>query len=305
MTATPSAKAALSHTDVLAQIPAARRAALQERSDWHGLRHLVLYLSAMGILATWVAMKAPLWPLAMLPLGILWVFLFTLSHECTHDTPFKTRWLNRAVGHACALPLVLPFTWFRAFHMAHHKFTNDPDNDPELAGSAKPETWARYLGHLSGWSYWQSAASTLVHQATGRGAARYIPQRKLAAVQREARLMLCAYALVGASLLISPLALWLWVVPSLLGQPFLRAYLLAEHGRCPPVANMLENSRTTYTNRLIRMLAWNMPYHAEHHAFPNVPFHQLPALHEDVKAHLQSTSNGYAAFHKDYQSSLR
>ena len=63
---------------------------------------------------------------------------------------------------------------------------------------------------------------------------------------------------------------------SLLGQPFLRAYLLAEHARCPHVANMLENTRTTFTTALVRLIAWNMPFHAEHHAYPAVPFHKLP-----------------------------
>ena len=28
----------------------------------------------------------------------------------------------------------------------------------------------------------------------------------------------------------------------------------------------------------VRVLFWNMPYHAEHHAFPDVPFHHLPAV---------------------------
>jgi len=27
-----------------------------------------------------------------------------------------------------------------------------------------------------------------------------------------------------------------------------------------------------------------MPYHVEHHAYPNVPFHKLKATHEVVKA---------------------
>ncbi|MFY0619522.1 fatty acid desaturase [Shimia sp.] len=294
-----------SHKDILAQIPASRRTALQTRSNAKGLRHLVIYLSALLCLALWVGVQAPLWPLALLPLGVLWVFLFTLSHECTHDTPFATRWINRAVGHACAAPLILPFTWFRAFHMAHHKFTNDPNHDPELAHGPRPETWPSYLLYLSGWRYWQSAATTVVHNATTPRAAPYLPTRKHASMRREARVLLATYALIALSLLISPLAFWIWILPSILGQPFLRAYLLAEHGRCPPVANMLENSRTTFTNRLVRFVAWNMPYHTEHHAFPNVPFHQLPALHEDVKTHLQSTSNGYTTFHKDYQDHLK
>ena len=112
-------------------------------------------------------------------------------------------------------------------------------------------------------------------------------------------LLLSASVFAGSALL-----LWLWVLPALLGQPFLRLYLLAEHGRCPFVANMLENSRTTHTNALIRFVAWNMPYHAEHHAMPTVPFHQLPKLHNHTKAHLTSVSDGYASFHAGYVAAL-
>ncbi|MBO9477663.1 fatty acid desaturase [Shimia sp. R11_0] len=296
--------APLPHKAALAQLSPDRRAKLQQRSDAAGLRHLGLYMAALLSAALWVGLQAPLWPLMLLPLGTLWVFLFTLCHECTHDTPFATRWLNRWIGHACALPLMLPFTWFRAFHMAHHKYTNDPLRDPELEHGPRPENWRAYLRYLSGWGYWQGAVSTLLRVAFGPLTAPYLPPRKHASMRREARLLLLAYGTIALSLLISPLAFWVWILPSLLAQPLLRAYLLAEHGRCPPVANMLENSRTTLTNRLLRFIAWNMPYHAEHHAFPNVPFHQLPALHQDLAPHLRSTSEGYTAFHIAYQATL-
>ncbi len=60
---------------------------------------------------------------------------------------------------------------------------------------------------------------------------------------------------------------------------------------------MLENSRTTTTNAIVRWLAWNMPYHAEHHAYPMVPFHKLPDLHRLAAPHLKETEPGYASFH--------
>ena len=63
---------------------------------------------------------------------------------------------------------------------------------------------------------------------------------------------------------------------------------------------MFENTRTTFTNRLIRFIAWNMPYHTEHHVFPNVPFHSLPALHRLMGQHLHVTSNGYTEFARTY-----
>jgi fatty acid desaturase len=66
------------------------------------------------------------------------------------------------------------------------------------------------------------------------------------------------------------------------------------------VANMFENTRTTFTTALMRFVAWNMPYHVEHHVYPAVPFHQLPALHGLMKGELRVTAEGYTAFTRDY-----
>ena len=43
------------------------------------------------------------------------------------------------------------------------------------------------------------------------------------------------------------------------------------------------NTRTVYMNPFSRFLYWNMNYHVEHHMFPMVPYHALPALHEEIK----------------------
>jgi fatty acid desaturase len=91
----------------------------------------------------------------------------------------------------------------------------------------------------------------------------------------------------------------------LLGQPFLRLYLLAEHTGCPLIANMLENSRTTLSLAPIRRLAWNMPYHAEHHACPALPFHALPAAHRLLRARIPVQAPGYVAVHREIVAGLR
>ena len=44
------------------------------------------------------------------------------------------------------------------------------------------------------------------------------------------------------------------------------------------------NTRTVYMNPLFRFMYLNMNYHLEHHMFPMVPYHQLPALHQEVLA---------------------
>jgi fatty acid desaturase len=282
----------------VSDLPAPTRAALTARANAPGLRHLALHLGAIGLTGAGIAVQVPLW-WALLPIhGVLIVFLFTLQHECTHRTPFAQDRLSDILGHAIGVLLLNPFLWFRAFHLAHHRWTNRP-GDPELEG--RPiDSRARWLWHVSGLPWWASQAGTLLRLVRGRERPVWLGGAARARAEREARILLALYLLAGLSLLWSPLLLWLWIVPVLLGQPVLRLYLLAEHGDCPRVADMLENTRTTFTNRIVRALAWNMPYHAEHHLFPQVPFDRLPELHRLVRDRLKVTAPGYAAFTRQY-----
>src|SRR5207245_1974774 len=101
-------------------------------------------------------------------------------------------------------------------------------------------------------------------------------------------------AVAAASMLTgSPIALLVWIVPWIVGQVFLRPYLLAEHTACASTRDCLENTRTTLTLPLVRLFAWNMPYHAEHHAYPAIPFHALPRLHERVRGKIENLEPGY------------
>ena len=153
---------------------------------------------------------------------------------------------------------------------------------------------------------WASQLRTLVANADNGALGDYVPPTRQDRVRVEARVMLGLYAgvFLAAVLLELPQILSVWLIPLLLGQPFLRLYLLAEHGLCPAVANMFENTRTTRTNRILRLLAWNMPYHTEHHACPTVPFHRLGDLHERMQSHLLHHANGYRAFNAEYIETL-
>lgn len=293
------------HRALIAALDADERAELTSRSDAPGLLRLALHLGAIAALAAAVAAGVPGWPFLMLPLGVLTVFLFTLLHETVHGTAFRTPWLNELVARFCGLVLLLPAEWFRFFHFAHHRHTQDPARDPELA-TPKPSTRGDYVLHVSGLRVWQGQLTTLFTNAAGRCRDEFVPAAARPRVAREARLMIGVYAaLLALSFYISSSVLvFVWLLPLLFGQPFLRLYLLAEHGRCAFVANMLENTRTTYTNVIVRWLAWNMPYHAEHHAYPMVPFHKLPAFHRLAQAHLRVTERGYVRFNRRYLSEV-
>lgn len=295
----------MTHLEFLRSLDPAARAALTRRSDLRGLLHLAGHLALIGCLATWVLAGWPAWWVALIPLGIVIVFLFTLEHETVHDTPFATPVLNRIVGTVCGAVVIVPYTWFRYFHLAHHRHTNDPDADPELAGG-KPETLWQLLWHVSGVPLWSAMLATLGRHARGVVEEAYIPASRHRRVIREARALIALYAGAGLACLSGQSWIfWGWLLPIVLGQPALRLYLMAEHGRCPAVADMFANTRTTYTAGLLRFIAWNMPYHAEHHTYPSVPFWQLPRLNALLRDHLKSTSNGYVAFHRHNVAALR
>jgi fatty acid desaturase len=66
-----------------------------------------------------------------------------------------------------------------------------------------------------------------------------------------------------------------------LGTAMFALFLLAEHRGRKTSPLVYENTRTMhYTPWIYRKLAWNMPFHMEHHAWPSIPFHQLGRAHD-------------------------
>ena len=167
------------------RLPDDALSALVERSDRKGLAHLALHLLAT---ATAGALYARAFETAwMLPAAWLYgtalVFLFAPLHETVHFTAFRTHWLNRVVAAACGWILVLPPRDFRAYHLEHHRYTQDPERDPELT-TAPPATWGGYLWRVSGVPYWMSRVRTLLQHAAGRVSEPYVGPSERAEIGR-------------------------------------------------------------------------------------------------------------------------
>ena len=47
-----------------------------------------------------------------------------------------------------------------------------------------------------------------------------------------------------------------------------------------------------------------MPYHAEHHAYPALPFHALPAAHRLLRSKIAVQASGYVAVHREIVAGL-
>ena len=184
---------------------------------------------------------------------------------------------------------------FQRIQYAFARRIRDPENAP-----APPDIEARRMKvyedlFFNNLSSLLAGTFPVLHAILGRVRQPWVPAEKHRAVILEARLYLAAYALaLAGSIALETWALvWLWIVPGLFGQFFLRHYLLAEHTGCALKSDMLEMTRTIHTNVVARFLAWNMPYHTEHHAYPSVPFHALPALHAQMQPRLVHETRGY------------
>lgn len=269
---------------------------LSQRSDYKGLVQLAGHLVLLAFTTLALAQaEGSLWLLpALLSQAIVLIFLFAPLHETIHFTAFETRRLNNIVAAAIGFIQLLPYQYFRSFHYAHHRYTQNPDLDPELIDK-KPYTRRSLLLHVSGLPLWGKNIRSIYRHAIGIVDEAYLEKRDHSKIITEARLHVGAYLAV----LILSLAYsndwfwWYWVLPTLLGQPFLRLFLLAEHYGCDLSDNMLQNSRTTYTLPLVNFLGWNMPYHAEHHYLASIPFHALPALHAYTGQQVKTKGEGY------------
>jgi fatty acid desaturase len=273
---------------------------LSLRSDARGLLRFSLHLLYLAGTGTLVWLAYDRWYLlipAMTLHGFVIVTMFAPMHECVHRTAFKSRRLNDFFGWLAGVLCFYNSTYYRRYHTWHHRYTQDDERDPELS-TPKPRTRLAYAAHISGIPFWLGKPRELISIAAGRlSHLPFIPPdaRKETALSAAAQLAVYVIAIAGSIFLQSPALLYFWLLPALLGQPLLRAILIVEHTGCSEDANGLTNTRTTLTTAPVRALMWNMPFHAEHHLYPSIPFHQLPTAHERIRESLANIAPSYVA----------
>ncbi|MGE0717412.1 MAG: fatty acid desaturase [Alphaproteobacteria bacterium] len=285
-------------------VPSVLMKELRRRTDSHGLLFLAGHLAAQvatgGLI--WLSSGSLLVVPAVLLHGFVMALWFGPMHECTHGTAFRTRWLNRVVGLLAGFFIWRPPLYFKYRHADHHTYTQHPALDPDIV--RMPATLREYLALAFGLSFWGKLATILVRSAAGRFDAveqSFITPGERARVRDETRAFLAAYALIVIATVATGtfgLLLLYWIVPRLAGEPFLRLIRMAEHTGAAESPDLLQNTRTVLAHPLLTFLFWNMPYHAEHHLLPSLPFHALPRLHRTVAPRLGHVSRGYVSVHR-------
>jgi fatty acid desaturase len=278
-------------------------AELSGRSDLRGALQLGAHAACICATGVLVWLVEPLWYLllpAMLLHGVTIVTLFAPMHECVHRTAFANRTANTIVGWIAGVLSFYNSTFYWHFHSWHHRYTQDPGRDPELM-FPKATNRLEYLRELTGFNFWLRRA--IDYPALALGLLRRLPflpesARRGVAFSMSAQLLIYVAGAVSIALGYRA-ALLFWFMPVLLAQPVLRALLIAEHTGCSHDRNGLTNTRTTLAGFPLRRLMWNMPFHAEHHLYPSIPFHRLPALHRELRGRLRHLASGYPAAHRE------
>jgi fatty acid desaturase len=279
---------------------------LQRRSDVRGLLRLAGHLVAIAgtgtLYGVTLARSSPLavQGLAALAFGFTLVTMFATMHESVHRTAFQSRPLNDAVAWFAGLLSFYNSTFYRPYHGWHHRFTQIAGQDPELE-DRKPTDIPSYFLELSGIPWWLGKLATYAKIAAGRTAQYgFLNETTGRLVVRSVRAQLGVYALaIAASVALGqPYFVSFWLIPVALAQPLLRWILLAEHTGCSEDDDALANTRTTYTIWPVRFLMWEMPYHAEHHRHPALPFFSLAEMHRSLGPTLVHVArSGYSGFH--------
>jgi fatty acid desaturase len=287
------------------EIARRRMKELMRRSDGPALRDTALWLGLL--LATGVA-GGVWWPTAWcIPCFLAYGVLYGSAtdsrwHESGHGTAFKTTWMNDVLYQVASFMNMKEPTFWRWSHARHHTDTIIVGRDREIAAMRPPDLARLIVNFVGLRDAWDTMISVARH-AGGRLTAEeatFIPDSERHKVYREARGWLAVYALVIVLAVVTRSLLPLMYIglPSLYGRWLATIFGITQHaGLAENVLDHRLNARSVRMNPVLRFLYWNMNFHVEHHMFPMVPYHALPALHAEIRDDLpEPCSSLWAAY---------
>jgi Na+-transporting NADH:ubiquinone oxidoreductase subunit F len=196
--------------------------------------------------------------------------------------------LNSALYEIASFMVMRESTVWRWSHTRHHSDTLIVGRDPEIAVPRPPDVKGILMSFFNLKGYPRYFKHVLLHFC-GRMSAEekmYIPESEFPRIYFRARIYLLIYlAAIGIAFSTRSFLPLLFIgLPNLFGSWLLVIYGLTQHaGLAENVLDHRLNCRTVDMGVVNRFLYWNMNYHIEHHMFPLVPYHSLPALHAAIK----------------------
>jgi fatty acid desaturase len=203
--------------------------------------------------------------LAAIAVGLLAMNLsFTVWHEGVHQNFARSKRFNHWLARLGAVPVFIPYPRLRVHHLLHHRFTNDPERDPD---------------------YWQVQGafwSVGLRYLHGERESRRITSRTMGAATNN----LGDWLQIGVTL--AALAALAWLSPWSVLFAFVipRALLVYVHtlyvNYLPHAwlpSGRYVSSRFLPVRVLLSTLMVQHNYHALHHAYVSIPWHRYARAH--------------------------
>jgi len=232
-----------------------------------------LVLFAFGLMPAWAA---------TLVLAALTYMAYTPVHEAVHGNIHgkhdKLRWVSDLCGYLMAPLIAIPYASHRLEHFTHHRYTNQPDKDPDylISGIGRGPIGAIHTVFRFLWLQNTFFVSAHWGKATMKERSVYCAEIAASLGWRVAFL-----ALVDV-----PGAAWVVLLGYVMGG-FFTAYWFAYRPHIPyKSAERYRNTNSLIMPTWMKPLEWfwlGQNLHSIHHLFPRVPFYNYHALHRDIE----------------------
>ena len=282
------------------------RVGLLERTyRWYGVCAFLAYgVLGVGLLISFASPRTLGWStVAGAVMGIAMVQIGLIGHDAGHLAVFRGVRANRFLGQLCwTATLAVGFSYWNDRHTRHHAHTNDPIDDPDIAGfgliaytaeqAAASPSWKRAVIRCQD----ALAALLILFLAFFFRVESYLfALRKLHGLQRRLELALLASSTV---LWLSPAALlglsWLgtYVLSQIIASAYLSFVIAPNHYGMPirtvgqPLTYLerqVVSSRNTTPGWVWDLAFGGLNRQIEHHLFPTMPRQQLVRARTLVK----------------------
>lgn len=239
---------------------------------------LNLALFALGVIPAWVALPV---------LGALTYMSYTPLHEAVHGNIHggqeSLKWLNDLCGYLVAPMIAIPYASHRVEHFTHHRYTNQPDKDPDYIVSGMGKGLIPAVVTVIRFLWVQNSFFVKQHWGTA---------------SLKDRAIYCLEVLVSVGWRVAfvvavdqPGTLSVILLGYLLGG-FFTAYWFAYRPHIPyQDAKRYRNTNSLIMPKWMKPLEWfwlGQNLHSIHHLFPRVPFYRYHALHRDIEPILRA-----------------
>jgi fatty acid desaturase len=237
-------------------------------------------------------------PLLSLVIGVAFAGLTFIGHEALHGSVVRGRLRQQLIGFVGFLPFAVSPTLWTAWHnRAHHAHTNlddDPDAYPTLE-RYRAQRGARFAvdAFSLGGRRWRGALS-LILGFTVQSTHQLLSARRTGTLTRSQHRSAIGQTLLGVSFWATVAALvgfvpflFVFVVPLLIANVCVMAFILTNHGLSPrlEVNDPLLSGLSVTAPRWIEQVTLGFGYHVEHHLFPAVSSRHARAVRDLVRQH--------------------